>query len=326
MRRRELILGIGGLISTPINARGQQKTMPVIGVLSTASPGPTVDPFDARFRQGLGETGYVEGQNTVIEYRWAEGHLDRLPALATELTERKVDAIVAGGGFPAASAAKRATAAIPIVFAVGADPVAIGLVASLAHPGGNLTGVSFLNAELTPKRVELLSEVVPRAAIALLVNPNNPATEDVIREVQKAATTKGVQLHVVKAATESDIDAAFASYVQLHAGALIVADDPLFFLHLERLVALASRYAAPAIYPWREAAASGGLISYATSLLAAYHLVGTYVGKILNGTSPADLPVQQPTRFELVLNLQTAKALGLTVPPLLLATADEVIE
>ena len=328
MRRRELILGIGGLISAPIAALAQQKAMPVIGVLSlsTQSPGSTVEPIDKGFRRGLEETGYVEGRNVAIAFRWADGHNDRLPGLATDLVEHKVDVIIAGGGVPAL-AAKRATKTIPIVFAVGVDPVALELVASLAHPGGNLTGVSFLNTELTPKRLEMLSELIPQATvIGLLVNPSNPAAEGVMTDVQEAAKTRRVQLHVLKATSGSEIDTAFATLVELRAGALIVANDPLFFGHLDQLVRLASRYALPAIYPWREFPGSGGLISYGTSLMAAYHLVGIYAGKILNGANPADLPVEQPTRFELVINMKTANALGLTVPPLLLATADEVIE
>src|SRR5215831_8903737 len=219
----------------PVAGRTQQKAMPVIGLLGVGSPvGPAVAPIDARCHQGLEETGYVEGRNVAIEYRWAEGHNDRMPGLVAEFVERKVDVIVAGGGIPAAMAAKKATAAIPIVFAVGVDPVAVGLAASLAHPGGNLTGVSLLNAELTPKRLDLLSELVPQAGVfALLVNPNNPATESVIRDAQEAATTKRAQLYVLKAATEGEIDTAFASYLQLPAGALIVLNDPLFGLHLE---------------------------------------------------------------------------------------------
>jgi len=298
--------------------------MPVIGVLSATSPSPS-GPFMRAFRQGLSEAGYVEGQNVAIEYRWAEGHYDRLPALAADLVGRKVDLIVANNP-PPALAAKNATSTIPIVFRGGADPVADGLVPSLARPGGNLTGVSIAD-DLTAKRLELLSELVPRArVIALLVNPNSPAAERVIRDVQEAARTKGLQLHVLKAGTESEIDIAFASLVQLHAGALVVASDPFLSSQREQLVALASRRAIPSSYAWREFAEAGGLISYGPSLTSAYRLVGIYAGKVLKGAKPADLPVQQPTTFELVINLKTAKALGVTVPQSMLTHADEVIK
>ena len=268
MRRRELMLLLGGAMTAPRALRAQQKAMPVIGFLGSASPGPSA-PFVAAFRQGLSETGYVEGQNVAIEYRWAEGHYDRLPALAADLVGRKVDVIVASGGTSSALAAKSATSTIPIVFVSGGDPVADGLVASLARPGGNLTGFSILAVELMPKRLELLSELVPQArVIALLVNPNNPNAERIIRDVQEAARAKGVQLHILKAGTESEIDAAFASLVQLQAGALVVGTDPFFISRREQLVALAARHAVPAIYEWREFAAAGGLISYGPSLTA----------------------------------------------------------
>jgi putative ABC transport system substrate-binding protein len=310
----------------PFALRAQQKPMPVIGILNTGPAGPA-GPFDAAIRQGLSETGYVEGQNLAVEYRGAEGQYDRLPALAAELVGRKVDVIVSTGGTPTALAAKSATSTIPIVFRTGGEAVELGLVASLARPGGNLTGVSMLTDELTPKRLELLSELVPQArVIALLVNPNNASSERFIRDVQEAARVKGLQLTILKAGSASEIDAAFATFVPLHAGALVVGTDPFLSSRREQLVALASRHAVPAIYAWREFAASGGLISYGSSLTAAFRLVGIYAGKILNGAKPADLPVQQPTRFELVVNLNTAKALGLTVPPSILARADEVIE
>jgi putative ABC transport system substrate-binding protein len=324
MRRRKFVALLGGVVAAwPFAARAQQKAMPVIGVLSA---GRTSGPFLDAFRQGLSEAGYVEGQNLSIEYRWAEGNYDRLPALAADLVGRKVDLIIASNP-PSALAAKSATSTIPIVFRGGADPVADGLVASLAQPGGNLTGVSLAD-DVTAKRLDLLSELVPRArVIALLVNPNNANAERVIRDVQEAARTKGLQLHVLKAGSESEIDTAFASLVQLHAEALVVGADPfLSNSRREQLVALASRCAVPAIYAWREFAASGGLISYGASLTSAYRLVGAYAGKVLKGAKPADLPVQQPTTFELVVNLKTAKALGLTVPPSILARADEVIE
>ncbi len=326
MRRREFIASIAGAAALPLAARAQQKAMPVIGVLS-AGPSETFSPFLAAFRQGLSEAGFVEGQNVTIEYRWAEGHYDRLPALATDLVDHKVDLIMAGNP-PAALAAKGATSTIPIVFRHGGDPVRDGLVASLARPGGNLTGVSQLGDEgLTAKRLELLAELVPRVAvIALLVNPNSPAAGRVIQEVQQAARAKGLQLHVLKAGSESEIDTAFASLVQLHAGALIVAADPFLSSRREQIVVLASRHAVPSIYAWREFAASGGLISYGASLTAALHLLGTYAAKVLKGAKPADLPIQQATILELVINLETAKALGLAVPPSLLGRADEVIE
>jgi putative tryptophan/tyrosine transport system substrate-binding protein len=326
MNRRELLLLLGGAMTAARALRAQQKAMAVIGVINTGSPGPSSAPFMAAFRQGLSEAGYVEGQNLAIEYRWAEGHYDRLPALAADLVGRKVDLIMANSP-PSALAAKSATSTIPIVFRGGSDPVGEGLVASLARPGGNLTGVSLLANELTPKRLELLSELVPQArVIALLVNPNNSTAERTIRDVQEAARTKGLQLHVLKASSESEIDTAFASLVQLHAGALVVGADPFLSSRREQLVALASRHAVPSIYAWREFADAGGLISYGASLTAGFRLVGTYTGKILKGEKPADLPVQQPTTFELVVNLNTANALGLSVPPSILARADEVIE
>ena len=327
MRRRDFIIFLAGAMAAwPLAARAQQKATPVIGVLNTGSPGPSTAPFIAAFRQGLSEAGYVEGQNLAIEYRWAEGHYDRLPALAADLVDRKVDLIMASSP-PSALAAKSATSTIPIVFRSGADPVGDGLIASLAHPGGNLTGVSFIADELTAKRLALLSELVPRAGvIALLMNPNNATAERVIRDVQEAARTNGLQLHVLKASSEREIDSAFASLVQLHVDALVVGADPFLSTRREQLVTLASRRAVPAIYAWREFAAIGGLISYGSSLTAAFRLVGAYAGKILKGTKPADLPVEQPTKYELVINLKTAKALGITVPPTLLASADEVIE
>jgi putative ABC transport system substrate-binding protein len=326
MRRRDFIIFLAGAMAAwPLAGRAQQKARPVIGVLYTGQPNASSGPFMRAFRQGLSEAGYVEGQNLAIEYRWVEGNYDRLPALAADLVGRKVDLIMANSP-PSALAAKSATSTIPIVFRGGADPVGDGLVASLARPGGNLTGVS-IAADLTAKRLELLSELVPRAGvIALLVNPNSATAERVIRDVQQAARAKGLQLHVLKARSESEIDTAFASLVQLHAGALVVGADPFLSSRREQLVALASRRAVPSIYAWREFAASGGLISYGPSLTSAFRLVGAYAGKVLKGAKPADLPVQQPTTFELVINLKTAKALGLTVPQSMLTRADEVIE
>ena len=323
--RRAVVLG-GAAVAWPLAARAQQKAIPVIGYLGSESPGPFA-PFVDAFRHGLSETGYIEGQNLAIEYRWAEGRYDRLPAFAADLVDRKVEVIVAGGGVPSALAAKSATLTIPIVFHSGDDPVAAGVVASFARPGGNLTGVSMLNVELTAKRLELLAELVPQArVIALLANLNSPGTERIIRDVQEAARAKRVQLHILTASTESEIDGAFASLVQLHAGALLVGADGFLSGRREQLVALASRHAVPAIYQYREFADSGGLITYGINITSVYRQDGIYAGRILKGAKPADLPVQQPTKFELVINLKTAKALGLTVPQALLARADEVIE
>jgi len=324
MHRRRFIALLGGTIALPCVAAAQQKAMPVIGYLGSEASGPSA-PFLTAFLQGLNDTGYVEGQNVVIEYRWADGRYDRLPALVTDFVGRKVD-VIAALGLPSALAAKSATSTIPHAFSVG-DPVERGLVPSLARPGGNLTGVSLINVELMPKRLELISELVPQAGvIAVLVNPNNANTERITRDMKEAARAKGVQIAILKAGTESEINAAFANLVQLHAGALIVMGDPLFVNGRDQLVALSSRHAVPAIYQSREYAASGGLISYGTSFTASFREVGVYVGKILNGAKPVDLPVQQPTTFELVVNLNTARALGLTVPPSILARATEVIE
>jgi putative ABC transport system substrate-binding protein len=303
--------------------RAQQKAMPVIGFLSIASPGP-YEPLVAALRQGLSDAGYVEGQNVAIEYRWAEGRQDRLPALAADLVDRKVDVIATSGGESSALAARNATSTIPIVFLGGAgDPVGSGLVASLARPGGNVTGSSLINVELMPKRLELLSELAPQAGvIALFVDPNSPNPEPTIRDVQEAARAKGRQLHILKASSESEIDTAFATLAQLHAAVLVSG----FYRRREQIVALAARHAVPAMYYWREFVEAGGLISYGSSLTAAIRQAGAYVGRILAGARPADLPVQQPTQFELVVNLKTAKALGLTIPPSILARATEVIE
>jgi len=324
--RRDFIIVLAGVMAAwPRAGRGQHKLMPVIGVLSSNSASTSSGPFMVAFRQGLREAGYVEGQNVAIEYRWAEGDYDRLPALAADLVGRKVDLIMAGSP-PSAQAAKNATLTIPIVFRGGADPVGDGLVASLARPGGNLTGVSTTD-DVTPKRLDLLSELLPRSrVIALLVNPNGLNTERVIRDVQRAARAKRLQLHVVEARSEREIDMAFASLVQLRADALLVAPDAFLSGQREQIVALASRTAVPSIYAWREFAISGGLISYGASLPSAFRLVGAYAGKILKGAKPADLPVQQAATFELVINLKTAKALGLTVPRSMLLRADEVIE
>jgi putative ABC transport system substrate-binding protein len=325
LNRRDLLILGSTATALPLAARAQQKAMPVIGYLVTGSPGPN-EPFVAAFREGLGETGYVEGQNLAIEYRRAEGHYDRLPALAADLVARNVD-VIAAAGDAAALAAKNASSTIPIVFFGGGDPVAMGLVTSFARPGGNLTGVAFMAAELLTKRLELLSELVPQArVIALLVNPSDPNTERFIGDGQEAAHAKGLQLHILRASTESEIDGIFASLVQLQAGALVVSPNAFFGSRREQLVTLASRHALPAIYTSREDPTAGGLISYGASLTSVFRQLGSYAGKILKGAKPADLPVQQPTRFELVVNLKAARALGLTVPPSILARADEVIE
>jgi len=325
MIRREVMLLLAGAMTVARTLRAQQKAIPVIGYLDGTSPGPGA-PLVAAFRQGLSEGGYIEGLNLIIEYRWAEGHYDRLPALAGDLVGHKVD-MIATGSVAGMQAAKSATSTIPVVFFGGGDLVAAGLIDSLARPGGNLTGFTTMSLELNPKRLELLSELVPQAkVIALLVNPKNPQTEGVVRDVQDAPRAKGVQLQILRAGTESEIDRAFASLVQLHAGALVVMGDAFFFSRREQLVALAARHAVPAIYDVHEYAAAGGLISYGPSLTGLWRQVGIYAARILKGEKPADLPVQQPTRFELVVNLKTAKALGLTVPPLILARANEVIE
>jgi putative tryptophan/tyrosine transport system substrate-binding protein len=328
MRRREFstLLGGAATASTIWTSRpsAQQKAIPLMGLLSAGAP--DLSARVVAFRQGLSETSYVRAKNLEIETRYAEGRLDRLPALAADLVGRKVDVIVAVAD-PAAHAAKDATSTIPIVFIAGDDPIRQGLVASLARPGGNLTGVSLLTRELHPKRLELLSELVPQAkVIALLVNPSIPASERMMPAVQEAAQANGVQLLVLKASTESEINAAFASVVHRQAGALIVSSDAFFFSRREQIVALASELSVPAIYEARDFATAGGLISYGASLTAIYRQAGIYTGKILKGAKPADLPVMQPTTFELVVNLKTAKALGITIPPSILSRADEVIE
>jgi putative tryptophan/tyrosine transport system substrate-binding protein len=327
MRRRELLLLMGGGLTAGRAVRAQQKAMPVIGQLSSSSPPANLgDLVHGPIHQGISELGFVEGQNMVWEYRWAEGHYDRLPALAADLVSRKVDVIVTSGGALPARAAQNATSTIPIVFAGVGDPVRVGLVASLARPGGNLTGFSNITVEMQPKRLELLCELVPQAtAIALLLNPDN-SSEWYVKLMQEAARMKGVQLPVLKARTEDDIDTAFAALGQLQAGGLMASPDPFLNGRSEQLVALETRYAMPTISEVRAFAATGGLISYGVDYMALLRQVGIYAGRILKGERPADLPVQQPTTFELVVNLKTAKALGLTVPPLILARADEVIE
>jgi putative ABC transport system substrate-binding protein len=324
MRRRELIL-LGGAVMIARPLRAQQKAMPVIGFLGGEAAGALAANV-AAFRKGLVEAGYIGGQNLAIEYRWAEGRYDRLPGLAADLVGRKVDVIVTYGA-SATAAAKTATSTIPIVFFGGGDLVAAGLVASLARPGGNLTGVSIMAPELNPKRLDLLSELVPEAGvIALLVNPNNSSAERTIQDMQKAARARGVHLGVLKAGAEGDFETAFASVVQLGAGALADGSDAFLFSRREQLVVLAAHHAVPAIYDAREFVLAGGLVSHGSSFTSSWPQVGIYAGKILKGATPADLPVQQPTKFELVVNLKTAKELGLTVPPSILARADEVIE
>jgi putative ABC transport system substrate-binding protein len=324
VKRRTFIAGLGGAAAWPLVVRAQQPAMLAIGFLNSASPGGYATNV-AAFRQGLRETGYVEGQNVAIEYRWAEGKYDRLPAMAAELVRRQVAVIVSNT--PAVLAAKAATAKIPIVFTTASDPVQLGLVASLSRPGGNVTGATQFGVEVTPKQLELAHKLVPTATvIAVLVNPTNPNAETVSTGLQAAARILGVQLDVLHASAEREFDAVFASLGQLRAGALVIGPDPLFIARSEQLAALALRHVVPAIFSIREFVAAGGLISYGGDNPDMYRIAGVYAGRILKGDKPADLPVQQTTKVELIINLKTAKALGLTIPETLLATADEVIQ
>ena len=323
--RREFMTLLGGAVATwPLAARGQQRTMPVIGYLGS---GEATSPTADMFRRGLGETGYVEGRNVAIESRFADGQYGRLPALAADLVGREVAILVTSGGVHTALAAKAATPTIPILFAHGSDPVKSGLVASLNRPGGNITGITFLTTELESKRLGLLHELVPRAtAIAVLVNPANANVENQSNELKHAAGALGLQLHFVNISSEREFDAAFAAIVRMRAGALLVAADPFYFNRRIQLVALAARHSIPVIYDFRAYAEAGGLASYGTDLADAYRQLGNYAGRILKGEKPAELPVIQSTRFEFVINLKVAKALGIEVPPTLSARADEVIE
>ena len=327
MKRREFITMLGGAAAWPLGVRAQQPGMPVIGFLGSESPGLFAGRLRA-FHQGLKEAGYVEGQNVAIEYRWAEGQYDRSPALAVDLVRWQVSVITTIGGTPGALAAKASSSTIPIVFQIGIDPVQAGLVASLARPGGNVTGVTTLAAEVAPKRLELLREVLPTAdSMALLVNPTNPTlSESVSRDLATAANALGLKLHVLHASREGEFDGVFSALVRLRARALVIGTDAFFNTRSEQLAKLALAHEVPTIYQYPEFAAAGGLMSYGSSYAEAHRHVGTYTGRILKGDRPADLPVLQATRVELIVNLRTANALGVTVPPTLLARADEVIE
>ena len=326
MRRRKFITLLGGAIAWPLVARAQQAAMPVIGFLSgTSSKG--YAPYLAAFREGLREGGFVEGQNVTIEYRWADDHYERLPELAADLVTRRVALIAAAGGSPAALAAKSATTTIPIVFQIGVDPVKAGLVSSLNQPGGNITGFANLALEVGPKRLELLHRLVPNATnIAVLVNPARSNVEAETRDMQSAANKLGLQLNVLYASTERDFDKVFATSVQLRAGGVVISGDPFFNTRSEELAAMAIHYMVPAIYQFHEFAAAGGLVSYGSSIKNTHREAGIYTARILKGEKPADLPVQEPSKVELIINLKTAKTLGLEIPPSILTSADEVIE
>ena len=327
MKRREFLGVLGGAAAAwPVVAQGQQSAIPVVGFLGSASAGP-IGHFLAAFRQGLGDSGYIEGRNVAIEYRWADNQYDRLPGMAAELVRRQVAVIVASGGPVSAVAAKAATSTIPIVFTATSDPVKLGLVSSLNRPGGNVTGSAMFTAELEPKRLELLRELVPKAhLIGALINPDRTDAEVQSRAVQDAAQVLGLSAIILRASSERDLEPMFAAFVQKQGRALVVGADPFFQNRRTQIVLLAAHHALPAIYMTRDFVAAGGLASYGTSIADGYRQAGIYVGQILKGAKPADLPVVQPTKLELVINLKTAKALGVTVPPSLLARADEVIE
>jgi putative tryptophan/tyrosine transport system substrate-binding protein len=328
MRRREFILALGGAAATwPLAARAQPKTLPVVGFINGGSPD-AASRFGAAFRKGLNETGTIEGQNVTVEYHWLEGQYDRLPALVADLVRRRVAVIATPGTTPAALAAKAATATIPIVFGVGDDPVRLGLVASLARPGGNATGINFFVQEVVAKRLRLLHDLVPKAVrIAVLVNPANaPNTESTLRDVQQAALAIGLQIQILNATTIGEIDAAFASLARERADALFVVGDGFFTSRRGQFATLTARDRIPAAYAVRELVAAGGLMSYGTDIADMFHQVGVYTGRILKGAKPADLPVLQSTKFEFVINLQTARAFGIEVPPGVISIADEVIE
>ena len=326
MRRREFITLLSGAAAAwPLASRAQPKGMPVIGFLNGSSPAGYARMVDT-FRQGLKETGYVEGQNVAIEYRWAEGHLDRLPALAADLVRRQVS-VIAATSSPANLVAKNATSTIPIVFTTGSDPVQLGLVTSLARPSGNVTGVTQLSTEILPKRIELAHELVPTATtIALLVNPTDLTADFAVKGAQAAALTLGLQLHVLRASTEAELNDAFNAVLQMRAGVFVIATSVFFNGLVEQMAALATHHLVPTIYEYRQFVTAGGLISYGPELTDSYRLAGIYTGRILKGEKPAELPVQQATKVELLINLKTAKALSLIVPPALLARADELIE
>jgi ABC-type uncharacterized transport system substrate-binding protein len=327
MKRRTFITLLGGAAAAwPLAARAQRPLMPVIGLLGTASAAEWTD-LVAAFRQGLGQTGFFEGQNLRAEYLWADGQFDRLPALAAELVQHQVAAIVTTGSANSTRAAKAATATIPIVFVIGTDPVKLGLVASFNRPGGNMTGVSWLAAALGAKQLELVTDLLPNApVIAMLVNPDNPVSESELKEVQEVSRARGREIFGLRARSEREIDAAFATLIRQRVGALLVSSDSLFFARRDQLVTLAARHAVPAIYPVREYAAAGGLMSYGTRLSDAYRQVGIYTGRILKGEKPGDLPIVQASKVELVVNLKTAKSLGITFPVTLLGRTDEAIE